>query len=294
MKKAALIYHTRTQFQSRKIKTVDAVKINLLYKIFNKEVILMPLPVALQLYTVRDYISNDLLSALKSIKEIGYDYLEVSDILAESAEEYRNILNNFGFSVTSMHASIESLISDVNKNIENCIALGSKYIVIPYLAGGIRPGVAEFDDILKKIIDIGNTCKKSGIQLLYHNHDFEFEKISDGSFGLDYLYKTIPAELLAAQLDVCWVGVAGQDPVAYINKYKNRVPVLHIKDYYGTKSNGFEFRPIGHGIQDMASILDEAIKAGTKYVVVEQDFAVGMTSMEAAKLSREYLKSIGW
>ena len=61
--------------------------------------------------------------------------------------------------------------------------------------------------------------------LLYHNHDFEFVTMPDGSFGLDYMYSHIPAEHLATELDTCWVRVAGQDPAAYVRKYTGRAPI---------------------------------------------------------------------
>jgi sugar phosphate isomerase/epimerase len=60
------------------------------------------------------------------------------------------------------------------------------------------------------------------------------------------------------------------------------------------ESGIFEFRPVGHGVQDMPSILDASLKAGAKWVVVEQDESEGRTPLEAVELSRKYLKSLGW
>lgn len=66
--------------------------------------------------------------------------------------------------------------------------------------------------------------------LLYHNHDFEFTKV-DGAYALDRMYADIPAALLQTELDTCWVNVAGESPVAYLNKYAGRAPVVHLKDF---------------------------------------------------------------
>jgi sugar phosphate isomerase/epimerase len=149
------------------------------------------------------------------------------------------------------------------------------------------------------------------LQLLYHNHDFEFLKI-DGKYALDILYDTVPADLLQTELDTCWVRVGGEDPSAYIRKYTGRAPVVHLKDYFGEKSENmyaligiesdeaakpskFEFRPVGSGVQDFPSILAASKDAGAEWVVVEQDNpSMGLTPMESIKASIDYLKSFEW
>ena len=160
--------------------------------------------------------------------------------------------------------------------------------------------------------EIAQVCKAHGIQTLYHNHDFEFMKMPDGRYALDYIYDTIPADLLQTEVDTCWVKVAGEDPAAYVKKYTGRSPVVHLKDFYkagqpgnmyqliGTEveeqeSKGFfEFRPVGSGMQDFPPILEAALAAGAQWVVVEQDQSNGRTPMEAITMSREYLKTLGW
>lgn len=157
--------------------------------------------------------------------------------------------------------------------------------------------------------------KENGIQLLYHNHDFEFQKIGD-EFILDKLYSTIPGEFLQPEFDVCWVHYAGNEPASYISQYNGRIKVLHLKDFACTKlgggpvygligadggeeksatkeDNGFEFRPVGSGIQDFPKILEAAEKAGVEYVIVEEDQSPTNTPLEDAKKSRDYLKSLG-
>ena len=143
----------------------------------------------------------------------------------------------------------------------------------------------------------------------FNNHDFEFLKI-DGKYALDILYDSVPADLLQTELDTCWVNVGGEVPADYIRKYAGRCPVVHLKDFYGEKSDdmyeligidakaparpgNFEFRPVGSGLQNMPAILDAAEKAGAEWVVVEQDQpSMGKTPMECAATSMEYLKSI--
>ena len=149
-----------------------------------------------------------------------------------------------------------------------------------------------------------------GIQLLYHNHDFEFLKI-DGKYALDILYDTVPADLLQTEIDTCWVNVGGEEPAAYVEKYTGRAPIVHLKDFSGSKGNGplykligieeeaqettstFEFRPVGSGVQDWKKIIASAEKAGAEWVIVEQDDpSMGKTPMECAEMSINYLKTL--
>ena len=126
----------------------------------------------------------------------------------------------------------------------------------------------------------------------------------------------VTADRLQTEIDTCWVGVAGEDPASYVLKYSGRAPVVHLKDYYmqgkekpkklyeliGIEDDGesaseeaFGFRPVGYGVQNMPAILDASVKAGAEWVVVEQDRpAPGDTPINSVKLSREYLKTLGW
>jgi sugar phosphate isomerase/epimerase len=145
---------------------------------------------------------------------------------------------------------------------------------------------------------------------LYHNHDFEFEKI-DGKYALEVLYDTVPADLLQTELDTCWVRVGGEEPAAYVRKYTGRAPVVHLKDYAGGKSehmyeligiesddakpeeNPFEFRPVGFGVQDMPAIIKAAEDAGAGWLVVEQDQpSMGLDPMQCAEKAIGYLRSL--
>jgi sugar phosphate isomerase/epimerase len=172
------------------------------------------------------------------------------------------------------------------------VTIGCKYVAIPFLMPDSRYGTEVFSMIMKNIPMISKACQKAGLTLLYHNHDFEFEKTTEDEYVLDYMYRTIPADELKVELDTCWVKVAGIDPVDYLMKYAGRCPVLHLKDYNG--ENPPVFRATGYGVQNMPALLAAANSAGCEWVVVEQDSHTQHTAMEDALLSRQYLKSLGW
>ena len=161
------------------------------------------------------------------------------------------------------------------------------------------------------IREIGKKAHENGLTLLYHNHDFEFVTI-DGKYALDILYDTIPSDYLQTEIDTCWVNVGGENPAEYVKKYKGRAPIVHLKDFYGEKSDdmyeliglnkkapvrpgNFEFRPVGSGLQDFPPIVAAAEYAGAGWVVVEQDKpSMDLTSLQCIEKSRKYLKSIGY
>ena len=270
----------------------------------------MKFPVAIQLYTVRDAAKEDFYGTLKQIKEMGYDGVEFAGLHGHTPEEVRDMVNELGLIPISAHVAYVDMIADPDGVFEAYKTIGCKYITIPYLNEEHRPGSDKFEEVMASIEKLGMLAKKHGLTLLYHNHDFEFIMIN-GEYGLDILYKVVPAEALQTEIDTCWVNVGGENPAEYLLKYTGRAPVLHLKDFEGEKSEdmyeliginrkaparpaNFGFRPVGYGKQNFPQILEAAEKAGVQWVVVEMDRAPeGQTPLECAKLSRDYLKSIG-
>ena len=269
------------------------------------------LPVALQIYSVRDEASRDFAGTLKEIKQMGYEGIEFAGFHGRDASEVKKMIDDAGLIAVSGHVPFDAFVENAQKVFSDYGSLGCKYVAIPWLDGKIAPGGEDFESILPKIRQIGEEATSAGLTLLYHNHDFEFRKI-DGVYGLDVLYDSVPAKFLATQVDTCWVKVAGLDPAEYVRKYKGRAPLVHLKDFImgdkvsgnlyeligsensGGRKEGFEFRPLGQGVQDIPKILEACVYAGAEWVIVEQDESVTCSPMEAARASRAYLKSLGW
>jgi len=251
------------------------------------------LPVILQVYSVRDFAEKDLEGTLKKVKEMGYDGVELAGLYGNEPARFRKTLDACGLSAVSAHVPVQEMIGDAEATVSNYKTVGCRFIAIPWLSPEMSPGGADFDKTLAVIKKTGAICKDNGITLLYHNHDFEFITLPDGRFGLDALFDGVPADLLQTEIDTCWVKVVGQDPAAYVKKYANRCPIVHLKDFV-KENDTFAFCPVGHGCQDFAPVLEAALAGGAQYVVVEQDRSPERPSLEAAKMSREYLKSIGY
>lgn len=267
------------------------------------------LPIGIQVYSVRDAAAADLKGTLQELKDAGYDGVELAGLYGHSPEEVKAILEEVGIPAISAHVPYAELLADPEGTIAAYQTIGCQYIAFPYLDEAIRHGTPAFTETLQHMKEICEVAKRMGMPMLYHNHDFEFVKMENGEFGLDYMYDAIGPDLLQTELDTCWVKVAGQDPSAYIRRYSGRCPVVHLKDFYkeGQAANMyeligleqekketqgvFEFRPVGYGLQDMPSIIKAAEESGAKWLIVEQDRSEDRPPMEAAKMSIAYLKN---
>lgn len=272
--------------------------------------------VGLQLYSVRDDMEKDMKGTLKKVKEMGYDYVEFAGYFGHTAEEVKAMLDELGLECVSVHQTYDIFLDNEKESIDYLKTIGAKFCVVPWMGVEKHKGSDVFDQTVEEFKKVGKALKDAGIQFAYHNHDFEFGKY-EGKFLLDWLYESVPADILETEIDTCWVHYAGYDPAEYLLKYSGRAHIVHLKDFVcknlaqgpvyaligsdgkedkkaSKEDNGFEFRPLGDGIQDFKKILDASEKAGAEYVIVEQDQATTMAPLDSAKRSREYLKSLGY
>ena len=152
------------------------------------------LPVAVQVYSVREDAEKDFAGTMKKIKEIGYDGVELAGLYGLTPQEVKAAIEDAGLVALSAHVPFQDLVADMEGTIQQYVEIGVKYIAIPYLMEEDRPGTPKFEGNVKLFEEIGKACKAHGIQTLYHNHDFEFAKMPDGRYALDYIYDTIPAD----------------------------------------------------------------------------------------------------
>ena len=269
-------------------------------------------PIGIQLYSVRDDMAKDFEGTLRKIKALGYDGVEFAGLFGKTAAEVKALCDEIGLIPVSAHVPFVDMINDPEGVISTYKEIGCEQVVIPYLTPEYRPGAEKFGEVIEGAKVLGEVCKKLGLKLAYHNHDFEFAKVN-GEYALDILYKEVSADLLQTQLDTCWVNVGGENPADYIRKYSGRTPTIHLKDFVGQKGENmyaligiddgaqnkvdekeaFCLRPVGYGKQNFPEILKASEEAGAKWVIVEQDNpSMDKTPMECAEMSINYLKSL--
>ncbi|MEM8872676.1 MAG: sugar phosphate isomerase/epimerase [Planctomycetota bacterium] len=238
--------------------------------------------IALQLYTVRDALNNDLDGGLAALAEMGYTHVELAGLYGLTAEQLKAKLDANGLTAVAAH---EGWIpgGDATDAINTAKVFGYKYIIQPYWPDDQRT-VAGY----RKIVEAINAQTAEGITFGYHNHDFEFEKIDGDTTGMDVIFDGTG---VTAELDTCWSAVAGADTVAWMHKLAGRLPLIHVKDCadYGTK----QLTEVGTGIVPIKDILAGAAEAKVDYFVIEQDNSwIDNDSLKSAKISLENLKGM--
>ena len=249
------------------------------------------IPVALQLYTVRDELEKDFVGGLRKVAEVGYKNVELAGFGSMAPVELKSLLDELGVRAVGAHVGIEAFSSaGIGKVMEDYGLVGCHYLVVPYLAQERRQGKQGYLAVAEELNRTGETLKQNGFELAYHNHNFEFEQQFDGKPALSILLEETDADLVKAELDTYWVMYAGADPIAFMAKYPGRFPLLHIKDMDRSDRS---FAPIGTGILPLDGIVAAAPAAGARYLVVEQDTTKG-SSLDAVRISLNNLKSKGY
>ena len=269
--------------------------------------------VGLQLYGVRNAMKEDFEGTLRAVREMGYDYVEFAGYFGRSAEEIARLLDEIGLKCISVHQGLDFFDDDPLAAIKYLKTFGVKYNVVPWYDKNMLAGTDGWEKTKKHFSEMAALFCENGMKLGYHNHDFEFEKF-EGKTLHDHIFEAIDADKIEPQFDVCWVRYAGHDPAEWIRKYNGRVNIVHLKDFVCKKlasgpvydlidangnnlgavskeDNGFEFRPLGDGMQDFAPILKACEECGTETFIVEQDRSYDLPELVAAKRSRDYLKN---
>ncbi|KQM34245.1 sugar phosphate isomerase/epimerase family protein [Chryseobacterium sp. Leaf201] len=249
----------------------------------------------IQLYTVRDAISEDLEKTLERLAGSGFTTLEIygynGTFFGKTKNEFQAILKNTGLKVVSshhtsgiLHSEKGTLLNSWEQSVEDLQAIGAKYMVCSYLFPEERT-VNNYRKLPELLNRSGEITKQAGIQMAYHNHDFEFEKFDDRQVVYDYILDSSSPELVKMELDLYWISKAGFDPLAYFEKYPKRFPLWHVKDM---KAGSKDFAEIGKGTINFKRIFEAGGKAGLDYWFLEQDSS-DKDIFESIKISRDYI-----
>jgi sugar phosphate isomerase/epimerase len=245
--------------------------------------------IALQLYTVRDLAGNDFPGTLEKVAKIGYKAVEFAGFWGQSAKEVRKLLDDLDLKCISSHADFEQLQNRLAETLDFHQQIGCPFIVCSTIPVAWRQNGAEgFKRFGTRLSEIGAQIKKSGMQLCYHNHDFEF-KIEEEKFLIDHFLDSADPDLVKAEVDVYWIQYGGADPIDFLRDHSGRCPLLHIKDM--TAGEKRAFAPVGTGILNMPGIMRAAPKAGAVWYIVEQDQADG-DMLQAITVSLKKIKAL--
>lgn len=244
------------------------------------------LPLAAQLYTVRDDCARDFEATLRAVARMGYRAVEFAGLHGLTPQATRGLAESLGLRGISSHFGFNRLETEPDTVIGEARALGIPLIACPSVPEDRRRDAAGWRHAARTLDAAGAKLRAAGLQLCYHNHSFEFE-IFDGKPGLAHLYDTTSPENVHAELDVYWVRKGGDDPVKWIERLKGRCSALHLKDM----SADGGFAEVGHGSIDFPAVLRAAEKSGVRAFIVEQDVCT-RPPLESLAMSLEYLRKV--
>lgn len=259
--------------------------------------------IAVQLYSLRDEIGSfvtrkydqDYMPAFKRLAQMGYTAIEAACYIGDgkfygrAPEIFKRDVERAGLQVLSSHCAkplkrneLENGdFSESMKWWKDCIAAhkaaGVTYIVTPTI--GKPATIKELQTYCDYLNAIGKLCKENGIKYGYHNHSHEFQAVEGKEKMMDYLLQHTNPDYVFFEMDVYWVVLAKEPPVAYFNKYPGRFKLFHVKDY----------REIGQsGMIGFDAIFRNAQTAGLEYPIVELEQATKSMD-EGLKNSIDYL-----
>jgi sugar phosphate isomerase/epimerase len=269
--------------------------------------------VGLQLYTVREAMKTDFEGTIAKVAATGYKEVEFAGVFADnegyfgrSPKDVRAILDKNGLSSPSCHTGYNVVERKWPEILEAAHIVGHSYIICPWIDEKQRKEPDGWKRAAELFNKAGEASKKAGIQLGYHNHSFEFDSAESlgGKLPYDFLLAETDPKLVTMEMDLCWISVAGKDPLSYFEKYPGRFPLVHVKDWVKDASTPSEYKgamgqsvkfggrmaDVGQGSIDWKNLFAHSAKAGIKHYFVENDYP--KSEFDDIKISYNYLHDL--
>lgn len=243
------------------------------------------LRLAAQLYTLREFLKTpeEMEAALKRVKAIGYEYVQVSGMGAISHGEMRKILDSTGLKVCATHIPFDRLKAAMDDVIYQHQLWECPNIGIGMMPSEYERSEAGYTKFAKDAVRIGGTLEKHGFRFTYHNHSLEFEKYN-GRLALDILAEESTPGPLDFILDTYWIQAGGGDPAEWIYKMDGRMSCIHFKDMM-IKEGMQLMSEVGEGSMSWKRIIEACRTTGVEWIAVEQDDCNGRDPFECLSTS---------
>ena len=253
-----------------------------------------------QLYTIREEMVSDsaVKAALHATKEMGYVKVESfgymqGTFFGQSPEQFKKTIDSASLSSPSGHympmqlATNEvgpldtSTIADI---LDAAEALNQKWVVIPWMSEAWRnaEGYGHLANYLKAL---SAASQERGMIAAWHNHEFEFQPLEDGTIPYDYLIENLKDEGVVFEMDVHWVAFAGEDPVKWFEKYPGMFPLWHVKDF---AADTLTQVPVGQGVIDWERVFANAELSGMQHYYIEQDVCSADRALDCLEESLDW------
>ncbi len=248
--------------------------------------------IAAQMYTLREFTQTPegLREAFQKLKVIGYQAVQISGIGKIDPQLVKQYADEEGLVICATHVSWDRLVNDLEALAAEHKLWNCKYIGLGGLPGEYQNSKEGYRTFARLASEIALTLQKEhGLQFIYHNHDFEFERV-DGVTGIEVLLEESDVNALGFELDLYWVQAGGGSPVDWVRKVQGRMQVVHLKDMAiaGRKQ---VFAEIGEGNMNYKDIIKACRETGVEWYVVEQDVC-RRDPFESLAISLNYLQKL--
>ena len=284
--------------------------------------------IGIQFFSLPKMLEKDFAGALAMLSKMGYKEVELygpypfspdsekkswesitpslgfkgSGFFGHTVIEVKNLLKQNGLTAPSMHSDLETLQSRMENLGEAAAVLGTEFVTLPAIPEDKRKTPDDYKRMADTFNKIGEAAKKAGIKFAYHNHGYGLKEI-DGQVPLKLILDGTDPALVFFEMDLYWTTAGGADPIAYLESYKNRYRLMHVKDMSkkvqfsgdgGSPQQWIELFPYmttaGSGVIDLKTILPKAKENGVQHFIVEQDM-VAQPEVNLKK-SIDYLASL--
>ncbi|MDT0630254.1 sugar phosphate isomerase/epimerase family protein [Rubrivirga litoralis] len=259
----------------------------------------VPDTLGIQLYSLRDVLPGDVNGVLEMLARYGYGEVETAGYADLEPAVFAAALDAHGLTAPSAHQMVAEVVAGsesmadaglpaFDAALETVAAVGHGYLVIPWLPPDARPDRDGYLALADLLNDLGERSQAAGVQLGYHNHDFEFDTFGGGRPAYFDFVERLDPDLVVLELDLYWAHVAGYDPVEIFERYPGRFPLWHVKDGAGPD---MAQTAVGAGVIDWPRIFAASGAAGLRHAFVEADTPPA-GSLAFAQESIDYLTSL--
>jgi len=248
------------------------------------------MPIGFQVWTIKDSLIKDFPGTLKKMASLGYQSMEMCSppgyessgfgpLMKMTAKEMKKIVSDAGLICPSSHYGMDEFRNHLDERIAFALESGQTQMILSSFGLSENATLDDWKKAADELNRCGLTAKTSGIQMGFHNHHGEFQKIND-TLIYDVLLKQFDPEYIKMQFQVAVINI-GYKASDYFKKYPGRFISAHLADYSEVKKASV---PVGQGIVDWKEFFASLETGGVKNIFVEMDESTFKESADYLKM----------
>ncbi|WP_461218084.1 sugar phosphate isomerase/epimerase family protein [Lapidilactobacillus salsurivasis] len=249
--------------------------------------------IAAQMYSVRKELEADPELTFRTLKEIGFEAVQLDGMRGHEPEEIKELVDKYDFQIAGMHIKHDRFFNDLDGIISESLLFGCKTIYDKYIDDDDQY-LEGYVKTKKQLLDAQTSLRGLGFKIGLHCPEYDFNNTIDGRTVLDYVTDPVYGMGIYSEPDTYWISVAGKDPVEEFKKFSGRAPIVHLKDYikgFAPDDMDHNLTELGSGDLDFKSIVSWGEENGVDYYCIEQDYSkIGV--FNSLSKSFDYLMSI--